>query len=95
MLDDTPLRFPHWISAGLTCVQDICYLAIPGFLPPMAIHELLYTNFDTEPHPLSRTICKLQQILQALPNSWKSLIRRYTTPVNTTPTLYFSITRPS
>ena len=50
-LDNTPLHFPHWISAGLTRVQDICYLAIPGFLPPLAIHELLYTNFDTEPHP--------------------------------------------
>ena len=48
---NTPLRFPHWISAGLTRVQDICNLAIPGFLPPLAIHELLYTNFDTEPHP--------------------------------------------
>ena len=50
-LDNTPLRFPHRISAGLTRVQDICYLAIPGFRPPLAIHKLLYINFDTEPHP--------------------------------------------
>lgn len=33
--------------------------------------------------------------LQALLYSWKSLIHRYTAPVNTTPTVYFSITRPS
>ena len=83
-LDNTPLRFPHRISAGLTRVQDICYLAIPGFRPPLAIHKLLYINFDTEPHPLSHTTCELQQILQALFYSWKSLILRYTAPVNTT-----------
>ena len=80
----TPLRFPHRISAGLTRVQDICYLAIPGFRPPLAIHKLLYINFDTEPHPLSHTTCELQQILQALFYSWKSLILLYTAPVNTT-----------
>ena len=83
-LDNTPLRFPHRISAGLTRVQDICYLAIPGFRPPLAIHKHLYINFDTEPHPLSHTTCELQQILQALFYSWKSLILRYTAPVNTT-----------
>ena len=83
-LDNTPLRFPHRISAGLTRVQDICYLAIPGFRPPLAIHKHLYINFDTEPHPLSHTTCELQQILQALFYSWKSLILRYTAPINTT-----------
>ena len=94
-LDNTPLRFPHWISAGITRVQDICYLAIPGFLPPLAIHELLYTTLDAEPHPLSRTIREFQQILQALPPPWKSLILRDTAPVNRTATLQFTITRPS
>ena len=94
-LDNTPLRFPHWISAGITRVQDICYLAIPGFLPPLAIHELLYTTLDVEPHPLSRTIREFQQILQALPPPWISLILRDTAPVNRTATLQFTITKPS
>lgn len=90
-LDNTPLRFPHRISAGLTRVQDICYLAIPAFRPPLAIHKLLYINFDTEPHPLSCTTCQLQEILQALFYSWKSLILRYTAPVNTTPASSFML----
>ena len=94
-LDNTPLRLPHWISAGITRVQDICYLAIPGFLPPLAIHELLYTTLDAEPHLLSRTIREFQQILPALPPPWKSLILRDTAPVNRTATLQFTITRPS
>ena len=94
-LDNTPLRLPHWISAGLTRLRDICYLAIPGFLPPMAIHELLYTSLAVEPPPLSHTTRELQQILTALPQPWKSLILRHTAPVNTTPPLQFSVTGPS
>lgn len=94
-IDNKPLRFPQWISAGITRIQDICYLAIPGFLPPLAIHELLYTSSDVDLHPLSRTTRELQLILQALPPSWRSLILHHTAPVNKPAALQFSIVGPS
>ena len=93
-LANKPLRFPQWISAGLTRIQDICYLAIPGFLPPPAIHELLNTSTDVDLYPLSRTTREFEQLLQAIPPTWKTLILRHTAPVNSTPTLHFSILGP-
>ena len=33
-IDNHTLRFPSWVTAGLTQVKDLCYIAIPGFLPP-------------------------------------------------------------
>ena len=41
--EDTPLYYPEWVRAGLIQVKDLCYIAIPGFLPLLAIHELLTT----------------------------------------------------
>ena len=94
-IDNKPLRFPQWISAGITRIQDICYLAIPGFLPHLAIHELLHASPHADLHPLSRTTRELQLILQALPPSWRRLILQHTAPVNKPAALQFSIVGPS
>ena len=70
---DTPLYYPEWARAGLIQVKDLCYIAIPGFLPPLAIHELLTT--DASPTRSStRTAREFQTILTALPTSWIALI---------------------
>ena len=40
-----PNPYPEWARAGIIQIKELCYIAIPGFLPPLAIHELL-TNAD-------------------------------------------------
>ena len=53
-LDNRPLNFPSWISAGLASIHDLCYIAIPGFLPSPAIHKLLH-HLDPDPVLQRRT----------------------------------------
>lgn len=33
--------FSDWMSAGITQIKDLTYETVPGFLPTLAIHELL------------------------------------------------------
>ena len=88
-IDNHTLRFPSWVTADLTRVKDLCYIAIPGFLPPRAIHELV-TSADPETHrSFTRTTSELHQLLQAMPHRWKQLILTDTAPVQTTPQLSF------
>ena len=89
--DNRPLNFPAWTSADLTRIHDLCYIAIPGFLPSPAIHELLH-HLDPDPLLQRRTTHELYQILQAIPPQWKSLILRNTAPPSDKPHLNFSIT---
>ena len=37
---DVPLFYADWIVGGVTRVKDICYEAVPGFLPILAMHEI-------------------------------------------------------
>ena len=37
-------QWTEWIRAGIIRVADLCYVAIPEFLPINAIHELLMKN---------------------------------------------------
>ena len=93
--NNTPLRFPHWISAGLTQIQDMCYLAIPGFLPALAIHKLIHANTNITPQSITRTRTELTQIPQGITISWKHLIPCHTAAVKTMPTLKFCLTNSS
>ena len=43
-----PLFSPEFIRAGLVRVSDIAYSVIPGFLPPLAVHELSHPHLTRE-----------------------------------------------
>ena len=68
---EKPLLYTDWIAAGITRVKDICYEAVPGFLPPEALHEILT---DSKPHALSRAIREYRDLLAAIPKQWLHLI---------------------
>ena len=68
---EKPLLYTDWIAAGITRVKDICYEAVPGFLPPETLHEILT---DSKPHALSRAIREYRDLLAAIPKQWLHLI---------------------
>ena len=68
---EKPLLYTDWIAAGITRVKDICYEAVPGFLPPEALHEILT---DSKPHALSRAIREYRDLLAAIPKQWLHLV---------------------
>ena len=49
------LCYNHWINSGVTHVGDLCYGVIPGFLPTLAIHDLLIDDRYTLPTSRTRT----------------------------------------
>jgi len=56
-----------WITAGITQIKDICYLAIPGLLPVRALHELITQQDVTISRPLAKTAKEFQGVLRAIP----------------------------
>ena len=62
-----------WTRAGIVRVADLCYVAIPGFLPPLAIHEILTNNIDSH-RSLEKTTRELLDILNNFPQRWIRLI---------------------
>ena len=54
-------------------VADVCYVAIPGFLPTIAIHELLTNNLESH-RTLERTARELLDIQNNFPQQWIRLI---------------------
>ena len=52
-------------------VRNICYEAVPGFLPANALHEILT---DSKPHALSTTIREYRDLLVKIPWQWLHLI---------------------
>ena len=89
--DGHTLHYPHWIKADLTQVKDLCYLAIPGFLPPRAIHELLTSSLPESNHTLQQTTREFQQLVHALPPQWKTLIYAAPTAAASTPQPTFTV----
>ena len=69
---DKPLFYADWVAAGISRVKDICYEAVPGYLPTRAIHEILTGDNDT--HTLSRTVRELNEIHSAIPQKWAQII---------------------
>ena len=63
----------EWIRAGITRVADLCYVAIPGFLPILVIHELLTGNTASH-RTLHRTRQEFLDILNNFPQRWIRLI---------------------
>ena len=72
--NNAPLLYSDWIKAGVLSIEDICYSVIPGFLPPLAVHELLTQNDENTTRTLQRTTRELTQIQQALPTHWTRLL---------------------
>ena len=89
--DTGTLQYPHWITANLTQVKVLCYLVIPGFFPPRAIHELLYSSLPDSNRTLQQTTCEFHHLLQALPIPWKTLIYNAPTTAASTPQPTFEI----
>ena len=56
------IYYIDWIKAGIIFVEDLCYSVIPGFLPPLAIHELLTHNDENPTRTLQQTTYELTQI---------------------------------
>ena len=75
MVNDNTLYFREWIKPELL-VQDICYSVIPGFLPDLAIHEILTQHNENTTRSLQQTKHELHELQRALPNYWTRLIRR-------------------
>lgn len=69
-VDNQPLAYPDWMSSGITQIKDICYEAIPGYLPTRAVHELLTEEDDSNTRPLSRTTRELNELKSAIPHEW-------------------------
>ena len=72
--NNAPLLYSDWTKAGVLSIEDICYSVIPGFLPPLAVHELLTQNDENTTRTLQRTTRELTQIQQALPTHWTRLL---------------------
>ena len=67
-----------WIQAGIVTVRDLCYSVIPGFLPALAIHEIL-TDDDIDPkRTIHQTTQQLTQIQRAFPLHWTNAIHKHT-----------------
>ena len=68
--DSLPLN-PYWVDAGITLLRDITYEFSPGFLPELAINELVGSKFKPK---------DLFSILSCLPLEWKNFIRSNSAP---------------
>ena len=74
-----PLYYREWIKAELLLIKDICYSVIPGFLPDLAIHEILTRHNENTTRSLQQTKHELRELQRALPNYWTRLIRTHIT----------------
>ena len=90
-VQNKPILYTDWITAGITRIKDIVYEFVPGFLPEHAIHEILT---DQNPRPLSRTIRELKELLGALPPQWCQQICTHHTQTLATLQPCFRIDRP-
>ena len=67
------ILFENWVREGILYISDICYIVIPGFLPPLAINDLL-SNTST----IDDTEQQLNTIIDALPKHWVKAINTNT-----------------
>ena len=69
-VNQAPLLFSGWNSAGITQIKDLKYETVPGILPTLAIHKLLTKQREESNQTLSRTAQELKKIHEALPYHW-------------------------
>ena len=82
------LLYRHWPASGVTQVRDLCYVAIPGFLPATAVCDLIPN------YPRQQLLRELRTIMTAIPDAWKRLILFQSAP-NTAPSpVSFSLNTP-
>ena len=62
-----PLFFRDWVSCGLVRVKDICYEAVPGFLPVKAVHEVLMDHDSCRDRTFNQTARELREVLGGIP----------------------------
>ena len=77
-INNNLLYHRDWIKAGLVTVRDLCYAVVPGFLPAIAIHEILTQQDGNPTRTLQHTIHQLTEIQQAIPPYWTRLICTHT-----------------
>ena len=68
------------IKAGIITIQELCYSVIPGFIPTLAVHELLTQNGKDSTRTLQKTTQELNKSQQAIPTQWKRLICKENAP---------------
>lgn len=70
-LADHPLRCVEYEQAGVVLIKDILYEFVPGFLPAIAVSELVQDKIDVD-------IIKIEKmyniLLQAIPHEWICVI---------------------
>ena len=66
-------QWTDWVRAGIVRVAYLCYVAIPGFLPTIAIHEILTNNLESH-RTLDRTARELLDIQNNFRQQWIRLI---------------------
>jgi exonuclease III len=66
------ILYPEFIKAGVTLVRDITYEVITGFLPPLAVAEMVVQcNPDVS---IVQVYTMLQSIIDSLPEQWTHII---------------------
>ena len=65
------LKWSHFIQAGITHINDICYEVIPGFLPESCIVKIIQEQIS---EISSRDIRKYyNKLLSIMPENWKHI----------------------
>ena len=68
------------MSSGITQIKDICYEAIPGYLPTRAIHELLTDQENDNSRTFFRTFREFNELKSAIPHEWTLQINSQNIP---------------
>ena len=67
-INDEPLLYRNWISAGLTKTSDVCYEVILSFLSVRAIHEILSGQDDS--CTIATVTREFNDVLSAMAKQW-------------------------
>ena len=74
--DNTPLLYKDWVEAGITKIRDITYEVVPGFLPAIALQEILEKHEKDEKKTIVQTQKELDLIINAMPENWTCQVKR-------------------
>ena len=69
--DNNVLLYKQWIKGRITRTKDICYEVIPGFLPAMAIDEIIKDEMDDTNRTIQQTNEELETLINAIPTKYK------------------------
>lgn len=74
--DGNVLLYKQWIKGRITRIKDMCYEAIPGFLPAIAIDEMIKDEIEDTNRTIQQTKEELETIINAIPRKYKRIINR-------------------